>query len=157
MATCYFVDEAAGAVVRIAEKLVEKISALATDGWQVIRAKLEHESLPSLGRYDATHYHEIHVKLRLPTTSYQRDYECLRSLGEQHQFVPSRNPLDTDDDGVTQFVNQRIYAGTQADADSSVDAMLVALKREDFEVIEVKRETVVFDTDQQLDAWWIQE
>lgn len=154
MATCYFRDFEPGAVKRIAVKLAEMTIAFEAAGFDVIRAKLEHESLPSLPAFDREHYHEIHVKLSIPAAEFDRVREDLLALGKQHDFVPSRNPRDRREGLVTQFVNKRLYSGEQADADLAVSRMLAALEPM-ATVLEVKRETVVFDTMQQHDRWWI--
>ena len=121
----------------------------------MVRAKLEHESLPSLPEFTERQYHEVHVKLKIPAESYDSTFEQLKQLGGQHGFVPSRNPLDRQSDSVTQFVNMRLYSGNQAEADETVARTLQVLQGASLQVVEVKRETVVLDTHRQLDQWWI--
>ena len=87
--------------------------------------------------------------------TYESSYSRLKALGNDYGFVPSQNPFDQNGASVTQFVNKRLYEGNQASADLEVDNVLTALREAKFEVVEVKRETVVFDTNQQLDKWWI--
>ena len=155
MATCYFQDPQAGAVERITAELAATAEALEEAGFPVLRAKLEHETAPSLPAFDRQHYHEIHIKLDLPADGCQRAYQQLLAMGKEHDFVPSKNPFDRRGDRVTQFVNKRLYDGDWSTADRSLEMLLAALREASFEVVEVKRETVVFDTNQQLDQWWI--
>jgi hypothetical protein len=155
MTTSYHEDPAAGAVGRVVERLSALSAALGEAGFDVVRAKLEHESLPSLQPYTAEHYHEVHVKLEIPAAGYDEAAAGLRELGQVHGFVPSRNPRERGAEWVMQFVNLRLYEGGQEDADRRVIDLLRALRAAGHEVVEVKRETVVFDTHQQLDRWWI--
>jgi hypothetical protein len=155
MTTSYYDDPAEGAVGRIVEHLSGLAEALGGAGFNVVRAKLEHESLPSLPQYDRQRYHEVHVKLKVAADQYDATVARLRELGKAHGFVPSRNPRERSADWVTQFVNLRLYEGRQESADRTVAGLLAALREAGLEVVEVKRETTVFDTHQQLDQWWI--
>ena len=70
--------------------------ALGEAGFEVVRVKLEHESIPSLATFDQQHYHEVHVKLSIPHREFDDAYKQLKAMGDKYHFVPSRNPLDTD-------------------------------------------------------------
>ena len=118
------------------------------------RIKLEHESLPSLDSFDKEHYHEVHIKLEIPESTFDADYQRLLELGRSHCFVPSRNPFQRKGGTVTQFANLRIYEGSHSSADATINAIVDAISKHGFSVKEVKRETVVYDTAHSQDAWW---
>ncbi len=154
MTTRYHRDEEPGAVGRIADDLVTLGNQLDGAGFLVLRAKLEHESQPSLEPYAPGRYHEVHIKLSIPAAEFDSRREWLRTEGPNHGFVASSNPRERTDTHVLQFVNLRIYEGTLADADVRVESLLTTLADAGFAVIEVKRETTVFDTHHALDRWW---
>lgn len=154
MTTSHYLDAAPDAVSRITTQLHELATRAQSNGFPVVRAKLEHESLPSFSRFDRHRYHEVHIKLQMPNSSFEEDYQQLKEMGKDFGFVPSRNPLQRDEDWVTQFVNLRIYEGHRADADEMVARVEEALTATGFQRRETKRETVVFDTAQELDGWW---
>jgi len=154
MATCYFLDTQPGAVAQIADQLSATARELGDAGFAVQRIKLEHESLPSFAVFGEQHYHEIHIKLRIDVAQFETAYRQLIEMGKRCGFVPSRNPLDRTDTTVTQFVNVRLYKGDQPTADQALANIHAALADAGFHIVETKRETVVFDTHQELDAWW---
>ena len=154
MTTSYFLDKSHAAVTRIVDHLIELADALDASGYSVIRAKLEHESTPSVETYSREQYHEVHIKLRIPTPEFDAARIRLGELGSELGFVPSRNPLERRPEFTTQFVNLRIYEGDLSSADGRV-AAIVQRVGDEFEVIEVKRETTLFDTHQALDQWWM--
>lgn len=154
MLTVHFRDNDMGAVQRMTERLLELASLAEVAEFPVTRLKLEHESLPSLPTFDKHRYHEVHIKLEIPADTFEADYQRLLALGDAVGFVPSRNPYQRDKKIVTQFANLRIYEGTHEAADSQIERVTEALTQASFSIKEVKRETVVFDTAQALDAWW---
>ena len=154
MLTSHYLDREPNAVFRITNHLATLASQANVSGFPVVRAKLEHESLPSFSSFDDCRYHEVHIKLRLPHDSYEADYQRLITLGEEHGFVPSRNPYSRKTEYVSQFVNLRIYEGTHTQASDRVEELQTLLTQEGFGIEETKRETVVFDTAQELDRWW---
>ena len=155
MLTRYFVDDAAGAVGRIAGLLAEATRAVEAGGWPVVRVKLEHESEPSLAVFDAHRYHEVHIKLDVSEAEHGEALAWLREVGAEHGWVPSRNPRERRAGVVHQFVNLRCYEGDRAQADARVAAAVAALRARGLEVIEVKRETTVLDTRVEHDRWWL--
>ena len=155
MTTSHYVDSRSGAVGRIVQDLLRLTGILDEAGFPVLRAKLEHESLPSITRYDQQQYHEVHIKLTVAEAAYESSMEQLRELGSRHGFVPSRNPRERSASAVSQFVNLRLYEGDRPAADAAVERVLTTLREASFEIAEVKRETALFDTHRQLDQWWI--
>ena len=154
MTTSHYKDTQPGAVRRITDHLLNLAKAAEQHKFPVLRAKLEHESLPSFETFDEHRYHEVHIKLDMPRDSFNNDYQRLKQLGADHGFVPSRNPLQRGETSVTQFVNLRIYEGQHSDADVQVQTIEQSLDQAGYQRLETKRETVVFDTAQELDGWW---
>jgi len=154
MTTSHFRERTPGATTRITGQLIKLAESSEKAGFPVKRAKLEHESLPSLALFCQHQYHEVHVKLNLPSGNFESNYDRLVRLGHELQFVPSRNPRQRTTEFVTQFVNLRIYEGDHQAADTRVEQLVSRLKQQSFDVLEVKRETVVYDTNQAQDQWW---
>ncbi|MEZ4320654.1 MAG: hypothetical protein R3F61_24440 [Myxococcota bacterium] len=154
MTTRYHKDEAPGAIGRIADDLVDLGNRLTGAGFLVLRAKLEHETEPSLEPYGPGRYHEVHVKLAIPPDGYEAARAWLVENGRAHGFVASSNPRERTDEAVLQFVNLRIYEGDRAAADVRVAEILALLGDQGFDIVEVKRETTIFDTHHALDRWW---
>lgn len=154
MITVHFRDQLAGAVGRISQRLSELCELADQAGLPVQRAKLEHESLPTVTPFSKENYHEVHIKLQINADVYEHDFARLNQLGDRYGFVPSRNPFQRTESTVIQFANLRIYQGDQSSADATIENVQRALADNDFQVVETKRETVVFDTAHQMDAWW---
>lgn len=154
MATRYHADPDPGAVGRIVDDLLALCAALAEAGLPVVRAKIEHESEPSLPRFSEQAYHEVHVKLRIEASAYEEAYAWLAAQADRFGWRPSRNPLERRGDRVTQFVNLRIYEGDRASADAIVARIEAALRERGLEIVEIKRETAILDTHRGHDAWW---
>ena len=155
MLTVHFWEQTDNAIERITEKLLELTELAEESGFTVTRVKLEHESLPTLSRFDKQHYQEVHIKLHIPAQLYEADYQRLLELGDRLGFVPSQNPLQRNETTITQFANLRIYEGNYESASVRIAQIAQALAKGGFSIKEVKRETIIFDTAQVLDAWWI--
>lgn len=156
MTTSHYRIETTDAVSQITQHLLDLSKQLSDAGYSVLRAKLEHESLPTLERFNQTQYHEVHIKLRIAVDEYSDAMSTLKQLGQQYGFVPSRNPYERQTDVVVQFINLRIYDGQREEADLRIEKIVDVVKQQGFDVTEVKRETVVYDTHQDLDSWWTQ-
>ena len=133
-------------MLSIMAELDKASQSMTANGYEVLRSKLEHESLPTLPPSAET-YREAHIKIRKPLST------KLLPLGE---FVQSRNAMETSDTHEVVFLNARWYAGTVDAVDAYVD-VAVKLFQEmnpDAEVLDVKKETTVFDTNLNLDKWW---
>lgn len=155
MTTRYHQDDAPGALGRIVDDLRAMCGDLEAAGLRVLRVKVEHESLPSLPSYDATRYHEVHVKLDLPEDELHDAVSWLRDQASTTGWVPSRNPNERREGRVLQFVTFRCYDGDRADADRRVDDVRALLERRGLRIAEIKRETTVLDTRVDHDAWWL--
>ena len=154
MTTSYYRETAPGSLARIIAELSKLAGVLEDHGYPVVRAKLEHETRPTVTTFSRAQYHEVHIKLAIPAESFEQRRRRLAQLGEQEGFVASSNPRERTDGRVMQFVNLRIYEGEQTAADVRVQALAALLRAEGFVVRETKQETVIFDTHLELDAWW---
>ena len=70
---------------------------------------------------------------------------------------PSRNPFaKSEGDQVVQFVNRRFYGlTTLAEIDREVDGILPIVTTY-AELVEVKYETAVYDSNEKHDGWWME-
>ncbi len=154
MTTSYYRESSPGSLGRIISKLTDLANVLDGNGYPVVRAKLEHETRPTLTAFSRAQYHEVHIKLAIPAESFSRRRRQLAELGKAKGFVASNNPRERTGDLVMQFVNLRIYEGDQTAADARVQDLVTGLETEAFVVRETKQETVIFDTNLALDEWW---
>ena len=138
-------------VDEIKTELENACSILTQNGFNVVRTKLEHESLPTVTPSEST-YREVHFKCIMPVAD--RDVILATVRSSNDTLVPSSNPYENLGDGnVTQFINKRFYIGSVEEADTESDeiaSMLGTL----CSVIEVKRESVVYDSNLSHDRWW---
>ncbi len=154
MTTSYYRESSPGSLTRIIGRLTDLATVLEADGYPVVRAKLEHETRPTVTTFSRAQYHEVHIKLAIPAESFSRRRRQLAELGKVKGFVASSNPRERTGDRVMQFVNLRIYEGDQTLADARVRDLVTCLEKEGFVVREAKQETVIFDTHHELDEWW---
>ncbi len=154
MTTSYYRESSPGSLRRIVGQLIDLAAVLNSQGYPVMRAKLEHETRPTVTTFSRAQYHEVHIKLAIPAESFPDRRERLAELGKVEGFVASSNPRERTDGRVMQFVNLRIYEGDQTAADARVRDLVNLLETEGFVVRETKQETVIFDTNLALDEWW---
>jgi ADP-ribose pyrophosphatase YjhB (NUDIX family) len=127
-------------------------------GVKVVRVKLEYDLLhdrSDRGQVSAALdnlYTEIHVKCLLDEG--QRAELC--RVAAKEGWHPSRNPFAVRDGGqLVQFVNRRFYGETRlAEIDAAVDRLLAAILPH-AEVLEIKYETAVYDSNDAHDRWWM--
>lgn len=138
-------------VDEIRAKLERDCATLNGCGFPTLRIKLEHESLPTVAPNNEN-YREVHFKCVIPAD--QRDDVIERVAKFDNTVVPSSNPFEKRTDGtVVQFFNKRYYDGTVDQVDrlsEEIEQHLNTL----CDVKEVKRESVVFDTNLNHDKWW---
>jgi hypothetical protein len=115
---------------------------------QVVRVKLEHESLPTLNITEHS-YREAHIKIQVP---YGKDV----NTNQLTNYVRSRNPMAVTPDGLITFLNVRFYAGTVSDVDQQINDDVILLQKcnPHIKVLEVKIESAIYDTNLLLDRWW---
>lgn len=122
-----------------------------------LRIKLEHElyhpkSYPnevssSLNNFD---YCESHIKLLLQNN----DHDKLLKMVKDTDWRLSSNPLSKNTDGTVQFINRRFYDNKNY-LNDEIKMMTTHLKDDMIKILEVKTETCVYDSNKDLDAWWV--
>ncbi|MFI9205405.1 hypothetical protein [Streptomyces sp. NPDC053048] len=137
--------------------------ALRAVGFDVVRVKLEaapwaegvpgsdEEAVALGGRY----YFEHHIKLLLPPGA---DTTALAHVSGRHTAHLSRNARRVRADGrAERFVTQRCRLVGRRTAGARLDALVAAVRAHCDEIASVEREFVVHDSDEALDAGWIDE
>lgn len=130
----------------IIKEIENAANELQQSGHNVIRKKLEHESLPTLPTTLNT-YRECHIKIRKPNDV---------PLNTVDNFVESRNPMEIKDQHSTVFLNARFYKGTIDEIDNIINRAVEKIKVANpaCNILEVKKETTVYDTNLLVDKWW---
>lgn len=133
-------------IASVQEELNRVVETLKQQGHEVVRVKLEHESLPTL-KPSKHNYRECHVKVFIPNKE-----SFLPAKG----FVFSRNPMETREDGRVMFVNARYRSGDIEQVDHQILLAVGLMKRLNpkCKILETKVETTVMDTNQWHDKWW---
>lgn len=128
-------------------------------GMKVLRIKIEHEDLPTLTP-SQDNYWEMHYKCKIPTSEGGLVEEAVKGgiLECMPILVASSNPFSTSKDYVIQFFNLRVYEGTPEEVlaihDAHIGALSVILAAFDGELVESKREVIVYDSNHDHDKWW---
>lgn len=137
-------------------------NALTRDGFVVTRVKIEAapwnaevpksvaEGLaPTPGRY-----FEHHIKLLLPPTA---NKEALVNVAQRYHAHLSRNARKQRADNYQErFVTQRCVGVGRGEAHQQLQQLLQHLTPFGYEILDVEEEFVVYDSNLQLDAGWIQ-
>lgn len=132
---------------------------LSEAGFAVVRTKLEVSADDLLAPRtageagDRERYFEAHVKLLLPDDA---AVAAVAEVADQHDCRVSRNGRRSRPDGRHErFVTHRGHAIGVATARRQVDALLSDLTARRFEVLDVEREFVVYDSNVHVDAGWM--
>ncbi len=143
----------------VARKLDQRLKA---SGFTVARVKIEaactNQDVPQTDSDAANHpysrYFEHHVKLVLHV---QADVMALIELAQKHSAHVSRNALRQLIDGRHErFVTQRCRAIGREGARGKLEALLDALAAHGYQTADVEEEFVVFDSNADIDAGWIE-
>jgi 8-oxo-dGTP pyrophosphatase MutT (NUDIX family) len=138
--------------------LKSRARQLEESGYKVTRVKLEHEPmhkdsdiddiLNSLNRI----YTELHIKCVID----EANSDNLIELSKKANWHPSRNPFSTRDDGkLVRFVNKRLYGGRFLfEIDREVDNIIPIIS-DVCDIEEIKYETAIYDSNEDLDKWWM--
>ncbi|MGF1428374.1 hypothetical protein [Kitasatospora sp. LaBMicrA B282] len=157
-------EEVAAATRRTADRV-------AGAGFEVLRVKIEAtpwaEGVPQSdaegARLGPHRYFEHHVKLLLSAAESEAEFESgaagrLGRLADRHGAHLSRNARRVRPDGLRErFVTQRCRLVGLATAGRRLDALLAELAADGRRTASVEREFVALDTDETLDAGWIDE
>ena len=153
MITLHFYDPVSGAGQRIGNSLYSAANELEREGFQLSRIKLEHEQLwPSFTSYN---YGEMHLKLQIPADDYYQKMELLQLSSPNYNFHLSINPREQKNNQIIQFANKRFYDGSSEDAERWLKSVKEFFAENNIPVVNLHKETIVFDTNQELDRWWI--
>ncbi|PHQ51452.1 hypothetical protein BLA24_13780 [Streptomyces cinnamoneus] len=152
-----------GPLPQVAAAVEDTVQDLTAAGFTVVRTKIEAapwaEGVPGTdeaakalgGRY----YFEHHVKLLLDPGT---DTTATTALAAAHSAHLSRNARRVRPDGRTErFVTQRCRLVGARTAGARLDALVTALRSGGHTTESVEREFVVHDSDESLDAGWIDE
>ncbi|WP_242705364.1 MULTISPECIES: hypothetical protein [Streptomyces] len=152
-----------GALEEVRGTVEEAARALREDGFDVVRTKIEatpwaegvpgtdEEAVALGGRY----YFEHHVKLLLAPGA---DTAALADVASRRAAHLSRNARRVRADGrAERFVTQRCRLVGGRTAQERLEALVTALRTRCDEIVSVEREFVVHDSDESLDAGWIDE
>ena len=163
--------------------LKAKAKQLVDSGIEVTRVKLEYDvygkksPVSDAGRaLQRLPYTEVHIKTIIPHKQEKVD-DLLGSLMDEGPKVdhelrsqvmtlagergwhPSRNPFDNNAKGLTQFVNRRFYVEdgpfTWETVDRQIDEVVRAIRGKGVQVKEIKYETAIYDSNDDVDRWWM--
>lgn len=119
------------------------------------RFKIELLNEPEyLDFYTDTNYREIHIKCKINRNIFDNVKNGLKSFEDSLGYSLSNNPKEVASDFVTQFVNVRYMNMNKNEADKKLDKIIDFLKLNNINIIEVKEEISVYDTNFDLDKWW---
>lgn len=144
--------------------LESKAYHLRSCGIEVVRVKLEYDVFGKTSpRGDANRalerrpYTEIHIKIGLTESCRNAVLQQAREFG----WHPSRNLFSVSSEGqCTQFINRRYYVSdvettSWEKIDSDIDTLIQSLIPLEVEVKEIKYETAIYDSNEDLDRWWV--
>jgi hypothetical protein len=135
---------------------------LSIAGFYVTRIKIEAapsnkdvpESDAQAVELPAALHFEHHIKLLLPSDV---DLAALADLVKQHTARLSSNARRVRNDGkLERFVTQRIFNAGRTAAQHRLNNLLAALQAAGYKTLETEAEYVVCDSNQSLDAGWIE-
>lgn len=127
---------------------------LESNGVNVVRIKIEHESLPTL-QPSEDRYRECHIKLKIPNDEVG-SVKYLLNVNDElfNGFALSNNPNEVTTKYTTLFLNSRVYEGSVEGFDNRVKGVVHKLRLLGVLVVEVKIESTTLDTRLSLDKWW---
>lgn len=149
-----------GTLAEAQEQVHELARALAADGFDVTRVKLEavgkNADIPETEAAAAAapkNYFEYHIKVVVPPGS---DATPLRSTCERHGAHLSRNARSVRPDGAAErFVTLRVYGAGRVTAEARFVALLADVRALGLPLGQKIREYTVYDTAEDVDRGWI--
>lgn len=145
--------------LRTAYNICQSLNA---EGFSVTRIKIEaapwNQGVPQSNveilHHSSDRYFENHIKLLLEPSA---KILTLAELAERHSAQLSRNVLRIrSDDRHEQFVTQRCINVGRVEARQQLQALLDEIASLGYPFIEVEEEFVVYDSNLEIDAGWIQ-
>jgi hypothetical protein len=145
---------------RVLEEVRELARALAAEGFEVTRLKLEalgaNRDIPEedeVARAQPANYFEFHVKVTFPAEA--TGLEGVRALCERHGAHLSRNARKVRADGAAErFVTLRVPGLGRPNAEARFTALLRDLKETGLSLSYPLREYTVYDSNHGLDRGW---
>lgn len=142
------------------ERSARFVNELEQLGAEVVRVKteaaIENDDVPAAeAENDSSpqRYFEHHIKLLLAEGA---DLDQLRTLVEPHAARLSRNARRVrQDDHEERFVTQRLFGTIKQVAQQRLRDLLALLQRNEYEILEIEEEYVVFDSNLDLDKGWL--
>jgi len=146
-------SEQVSAADRVHRKLVNL-------GFTVSRIKIEasptNSGIPQTdaeASIDHTLHFEHHIKVLLPASA---DLNQLRTAVEQAGGHVSKNARRQRDDGqIERFITQRCYSIGEPAALARLQHLVVMIQIAGYQILEIEKEYVVYDSHPQLDHGWI--
>ncbi|WP_426746523.1 non-canonical purine NTP pyrophosphatase [Myxococcus faecalis] len=144
------------------EEVRDMARALASDGFDVTRMKLEalgkNRDMPeddAAALAQPSNYFEFHVKVLLP--AHGADLEALQARCASHGAHLSRNARKVREDGASErFVTLRVHGLGKVKADARFDALLEDLAGLGLPLTQRLREYTVYDSNHALDRGWLE-
>lgn len=119
------------------------------------RFKIELLQEPNyLDYYTDKNYREIHIKLKIQKDLFNNVKNMLKTYENNLGYSLSNNPKEVSTDFITQFVNMRYMNTTFEEANKKIDKIKEFLILNKINIIEIKEEISIFDTNFELDKWW---
>lgn len=149
----YIIPSAKTPTIQAMRDDIDRIKELLAKTNKVIRVKVEHETLPTIAP-DETHYREAHMKVLFPN-DLSPNLRC--NFIALPGWQQSSNPNATTDKGDVYFFNRRFYEGTVTSVDKLIDEEINTMRilNPDYPVLEVKKESAIYDSNQDHDSWWL--
>lgn len=148
----------------VVELLKRHGARLKEKGFEVTRLKLEHEPFDNRSPYQCiqssfTDYEYIEVHVKVVVTG-AHELMLLKQEAAEMGWHPSNNPFAKTKDGkLVQFLNRRWYKHEDENDPNAVEAATETLVHNISHMItelkEIKYESAVYDSNINLDKWWM--
>jgi hypothetical protein len=135
---------------------------LISDDFPVLRIKIEaalwNEDVPQSASEiivpSPERYFESHIRILFDS---KRDNAELIETIRKHSAHLSCNALRRDKDGFEErFITRRVWSGGYSESREQLNALLREMRALNYTVIDVEEEYVVYDSNLEIDAGWIQ-
>lgn len=104
--------------------------------------------------YSDVNYREIHIKLQISNNEFKNIKDILDENHELYGFRLSNNPKEIKKEFTTQFVNMRYFEGNYDSTNKKIDNVLRFLNNINVNILEIKDELSVYDSNFDEDKWW---
>jgi len=104
--------------------------------------------------YSTTHYRELHFKLFIPSTLISTQLQTLNDMCSHYKLALSTNPRTIHHDGISQFLNDRLYEGDFKSTNAKIKTIKDALHAHGIKLLSITDEDNLYDSNKQVDSWW---